>query len=229
MGYKQAWDILRDVGNMNQVLWNMKNNLKKMEKEITGNGLMGNGRLSIKMECDTSSKSCQTEVYVKEEECQEAKVMSEPLKRPCKECAKISTEGHKEEIIKIESIDIGFDVKEECLSPISTLDSVLGDDLGIVRKLSSDKDEIEHIRPLKRKIRMFESMDSKSSKFVEGIRKTGQLVAKNEQNQCKELDEVVRPAEEGNVETDRNNNDQAQTDQTVTKKATRGTKNQRTW
>jgi hypothetical protein len=60
-------------------------------------------------------------VYVKEEECQEAKVMSEPLlKRPCKECAKISTEGHKEEIIKIESIDIGFDVKEECLSPIST-------------------------------------------------------------------------------------------------------------
>lgn len=197
-----------------------------MEKEITGNGLMGNGKLSIKMEYDTDSKSCQTEVYVKEEECQEAKVMSEPLlKRPCKECAKIGMEGHKEEIIKTESIDIGFDVKEECLSPISTLDSVLGDDLGIVRKLSSDKDEIEHIRPLKRKIinRMFESMESKSSKFVEDIRKTGQLLAKN-QNQCKQLEEVVRPVEEGNVETDRNNNDQAQTDQTVTKKAYRGTK-----
>ena len=130
MGYKQAGDILRDVGNMNQVLWNMKNNLKKMEKEITGNGLMGNGKLSIKMECDTASKSCQTELYVKDEECQEAKVMNEPLfKKPCKECSQISMEGNNEEIMKTESVDIGFDVKEECLSPISTLDSVLGDDL----------------------------------------------------------------------------------------------------
>ena len=199
-----------------------------MEKEITGNGLMGNGKLSIKMECDTASKSCQTELYVKEEECQEAKVMSEPLKRPCKECAQICMEGINEEIMKTESVDIGLNVKEECLSPISTLDSVFGDEPEIVRKLSSDKDEIEHIRPLKRKIRMFESMESKSSKFVEGIRKTGQLVAKNEQNQWKQFEEVVRPVEEGNVETDRNNNDQAQTDllsdQTVTKKATRGTK-----
>ena len=36
MGFKQVGDILRDVGNMNQVLWNMKQNVENLEKQLNG-------------------------------------------------------------------------------------------------------------------------------------------------------------------------------------------------
>merc|ERR1719318_1705161 len=218
MGFKQVGDILRDVGNMNQVLWNMKQNVENMEKQLCGSGKFKN-----KMELNFAEKSSQTEFSVEDVKREEAEVMKENYDNKHKE------EKVDEEIIKAQSAEIGIDVKEECLSPTTRCISRLGDELEIVKKLSLEKDDqldklkgqvIEQhvqIRSFERKIRMFESRGINTIKLVEAIRKSGQRVAKIVQNEFKELEEVV--AEEvGNLDiesslsSDCNNNVEAQTD-----------------
>merc|ERR1719318_2401142 len=216
MGFKQVGDILRDVGNMNQVLWNMKQNVENMEKQLNGSGKFKN-----KMEIHFAEKSSQTEFSVEDVKREEAEVMmKENYDNKPKE------EKVDEEVIKAQSAEIGFDVKEECLSPTTRCISRLGDELEIVKKLSLEKDDqldklkgqvIEQhvqIRSLERKIRMFESRGNNSIKLVEVVRRTGQRVAKILQNEFKELEEVV--AEEVcnpdiELSSDRNNNVEART------------------
>merc|ERR1719318_2003686 len=214
MGFKQVGDILRDVGNMNQVLWNMKQNVENMEKQLNGSGKNKN-----KMEFHFAEKSSQTEFSVEDVKREEVEVMKENYENKPKE------EKVDEEIIKAQSADI----KEECLSPTTRCISRLGDELEIVKKLSLEKDDQldklkgqvidQHvqIRSFERKIRILESRGINSIKLVEVIRKSGQRVAKIVQNEFKELEEVV--AEEvGNLDiesslsSDCNNNVEAQTD-----------------
>lgn len=221
MGYKQVGDILRDVGNINEVLWNMKNNVEKMEKQLSGSR-----KLKNKMECVFAEKSCQTEFHVEDEKGLESEVIRGSFDK--KESAEISNEGSvDEEIMKAQSAEIGSDAKEECFSPTTSCISRLGDELEIVKKLSLEKDErldklkgqvIEQhlqIRAFERKIRMFESKGINNIKLVEAIRRTGQIVAKNVQNEFKVLEEVAE--EVGTLEIDRslpnsNNNVEAETD-----------------
>merc|ERR1719318_1368987 len=211
MGFKQVGDILRDVGNMNQVLWNMKQNVENMEQQVNESRKFKN-----KMEFHFAEKSCQTEFSVEDVKREEAEVMKENYDNKPKE------EKVDEEVIKAQSAEIGFDVKEECLSPTTRCISRLGDELEIVKKLSLEKDDqldklkgqvIEQhvqIRSLERKIRMFESRGNNSIKLVEVVTTTGQRVAKIVQNEFKELEEVV--AEEVcNPDIDSNNNVEAQT------------------
>merc|ERR1719318_293328 len=211
MGFKQVGDILRDVGNMNQVLWDMKQNVENMEKQFNGSGKFKN-----EMEIHFAEKSSQTEFSVEDVKREEAEVMKENYDNKPKE------EKVDEEVIKAQSAEIGFDVKEECLSPTTRCISRLGDELEIVKKLSLEKDDqldklkgqvIEQhvqIRSLERKIRMFESRGNNSIKLVEVVTTTGQRVAKIVQNEFKELEEVV--AEEVcNPDIDSNNNVEAQT------------------
>ena len=61
IGYQQAGHILKDVGIMNQVLKNMKNNVDKMENKIK---LQENGMFSIKLE--GVDKSCQSDLHVED-------------------------------------------------------------------------------------------------------------------------------------------------------------------
>ena len=193
MGYKQVGDILRDVGNINQVLWNMKKNVEKMEKKLNRSG-----KLKNTVECDISEKSCQTEFHVEDEKGEESEVLRESFdNQPKEESAEIRKEG------RFESADIGSDVKEECFSPTSSCISRLGDELEIVKKLSLEKDDqldklkrqlIEQhvqIRAFERKIRMFESRGNSSLNLVEAIRRTGQTLAKNVQNEFKVFEEVA--------------------------------------
>merc|ERR1719318_264647 len=218
MGFKQVGDILRDVGNMNQVLWNMKQNVENMEKQLNGSGKFEN-----KMEIHFAEKSSQTEFSVEDVKREEAEVMmKENYDNKPKE------EKVDEEVIKAQSAEIGFDVKEECLSPTIRCISRLGDELEIVKKLSLEKDDqldklkgqvIEQhvqIRSFERKIRMFENRGINTIKLVEAIRKSGQRVAKIVQNEFKELEEVVaeevgNPDIESSLSSDRNNNVEAQT------------------
>merc|ERR1719318_474969 len=210
MGFKQVGDILRDVGNMNQVLWDMKQNVENMEKQFNGSGKFKNKMFNF------AEKSSQTEFSVEDVKREEAEVVKENYENKPKE------EKVDEEIMKAQSADIGSDIKEECLSPTTRCISRLGDELEIVKKLSLEKDDqldklkgqvIEQhvqIRSFERKIRMFESRGNNSIKLVEVIRKSGQRVAKIVQNEFKELEEVV--AEEVcNPDIESNNNVEAQT------------------
>merc|ERR1719341_2409560 len=91
MGYKQVGDILRDLGNMNIVLWNMKKSVDKMEKQLNGSG-----KLCIKMEFDVVEKSCQTEELCEEDEKGvESKCMKESSfdDKPKEEYAEVSEDG----------------------------------------------------------------------------------------------------------------------------------------
>merc|ERR1719318_2490867 len=132
MGFKQVGDILRDVGNMNQVLRNMKQNVENMEKQFNGSGKFKN-----KMEFHFAEKSSQTEFSVEDVKSEEAEIMKENYDNP-KE-VKVD-----EEIIKAQSAEIGIDVKEECLSPTTRCISRLGDELEIVKKLSLMKKSLKH-------------------------------------------------------------------------------------
>merc|ERR1719318_109481 len=130
VGFKQVGDILRDVGNMNQVLWNMKQNVENMEKQLNGSGKFKN-----KMEFHFAEKSSQTEFSVEDVKREEAEVMKESYDNKPKE------EMVDEEIMKAQSADIVADIKEECLSPTTSCISRLGDELEIVKKLSLEKDD----------------------------------------------------------------------------------------
>merc|ERR1719470_455135 len=216
MGFKQVGDILRDVGNMNQVLWNMKQNVENMEKQ-----LCGSGKFKTKVELNFAEKSSQTEFSVEDVKREEAEVMKENYDNKHKE------EKVDEEIIKAQSADIGSDIKEECLSPTTRCISSLGDELEIVKKLSLEKDDqldklkgqvIEQhvqIRSFERKIRVFESRGNNSIKLVEVVRKTGQRVAKIIQNEFIVLEEVAEKVGYPDIESsllNSNNNVEAQTD-----------------
>merc|ERR1719318_1654489 len=130
MGFKQVGDILRDVGNMNQVLWSMKQNVENMEKQLNGSGKFKN-----KMEFHFAEKSSQTEFSVEDVKKEEAEVMKESYNNKPKE------EKVDEEIMKAQSAENVLDVKEECLSPTTRCISRLGDELEIVKKLSLEKDD----------------------------------------------------------------------------------------
>merc|ERR1719318_1550324 len=217
MGFKQVGDILRDVGNMNQVLWNMKHNVENMEKQLNESRKFKN-----KMEFHFAEKSSQTELSVEDVKREEAEVMKENYDNKPKE------EKVDEEIMKEQSAEIKIDVKEECLSPTTRCISRLGDELEIVKKLSLEKDDqldklkgqviAQHvqIRSFERKIRILESRGINSIKLVEVIRKSGQRVAKIVQNEFKELEEVVaeevgNPDIVSSLSSDCNNNVEAQT------------------
>ena len=136
IGYQQAGHILKDVGIMNQVLKNMKNNVDKMENKIK---LQENGMMSIKL--DGVDKSCQSDLHVEDAENKDIKPVIEGSD------SMHGKGGFESEFIKMELIDVDTEIKGECL--VADVNNNIGDDRTVTsiaagegtREMSSPKSD----------------------------------------------------------------------------------------